>query len=43
MDQNEHILRDAPQSLRNIFAEPEPPWLDHEAFEPGSAPSRTMS
>ena len=35
MDQNEDILRDAPRTLRDIFAEPEPPWLDHEAFELG--------
>ena len=35
MDQNEDILRDAPQSLRDIFAEPEPPWLDHRALAPG--------
>jgi len=35
MDQNEEVLRDAPQSLRAVFAEPEPPWVDHEAFAPG--------
>ena len=35
MDQDEEILRDAPQSLRNVFDEPEPPWLDHSAFVPG--------
>lgn len=35
MDQNEDVLRDAPQSLRDVFAEPEPPWLDHAAFIPG--------
>ena len=35
MNQEEDILRDAPQSLREVFAEPEPHWLDHEAFGPG--------
>ena len=35
MNQKEDILRDAPQSLREVFAEPEPSWLDHEAFRPG--------
>ena len=35
MDQNEEILRDAPQSLRTVFAEPEPQWVDHAAFAPG--------
>ena len=35
MNQNEDVLRDAPQSLRDVFAEPEPPWLDHTAFSPG--------
>ncbi len=35
MDQDESVLRDAPQSLRDIFAEPEPDWLDHDAFWPG--------
>ena len=35
MNQKEDILRDAPQSLRDVFAEPEPSWLDHEAFSPG--------
>lgn len=35
MEQNEEILRDAPQSLRTVFAEPEPSWVDHEAFAPG--------
>ncbi len=36
MNQNEGVLRDAPKSLRNVFAEPEPPWLDHEAFRLGT-------
>ena len=35
MNQDEDILRDAPESLRNVFAEPAPPWLDHNAFDPG--------
>ena len=35
MDQNEEVLRDAPQSLRAVFAEPEPPWVDHEAIRTG--------
>ena len=35
MNQNEDILRDAPQSVREIFAEPEPAWLDHDALRPG--------
>ena len=35
MERSEDILRDAPQSLRDIFAEPEPPWLDPAAFRPG--------
>ena len=35
MNQNENILRDAPRSLHEVFAEPEPPWLDHEAFRLG--------
>ena len=36
MNQDEGVLRNAPKSLRNVFAEPEPPWLDHEAFRPGA-------
>ena len=36
MDQDEDVLRQAPQSLRDLFAEPEPPWLDHAAFGPGA-------
>ena len=35
MDENEEVLREAPQSLRDLFAEPEPEWLDHAAFAPG--------
>ncbi len=35
MDENEEVLREAPQSLRDLFAEPEPEWLDHAAFGPG--------
>ncbi len=35
MNLKEDILRDAPQSLRDVFAEPEPPWVDHAAFAPG--------
>ena len=35
MDQDESMLRDAPQSLRDIFSEPDPDWLDHDSFEPG--------
>ena len=36
MNQDEGVLRDAPKSLRNVFAEPDPPWLDHETFRPGT-------
>ena len=36
MDQDEDVFRDAPKSLRDLFAEPEPPWLDHDAFRPGA-------
>ena len=36
MNQDEGVLRNAPKSLRNVFAEPDPPWLDHEAFRPGA-------
>lgn len=43
MDQDEEILRDAPQSLRTVFAEPEPPWVDHEAFAPGIRASKSIS
>ena len=35
MDQDESMLRDAPQSLRDIFSDPDPDWLDHDSFEPG--------
>ena len=35
MNRDEAALREAPQSLRDVFAEPEPPWLDHKAFAPG--------
>jgi len=36
MNQNESIFCKAPKSLRDVFAEPEPPWLDHEVFRLGS-------
>ena len=36
MDQDESVFRNAPKSLRDVFAEPEPPWLDYEAFRPGT-------
>ena len=35
MDQDEEVLRHAPESLLSVFAAPEPPWLDHRAFRPG--------
>ena len=35
MNQDESVLREAPQSVRKIFAEPEPDWVDHDAFKPG--------
>ena len=36
MDQNEDVFRNAPKSLRDLFSEPEPPWLDYDAFRPGT-------
>lgn len=36
MDRDEGIFRNAPKSLRDVFAEPEPPWLDYDAFQPGA-------
>lgn len=38
MDQEEEILRGAPQALRAFFLDsppPDPPWLDHDAFGAG--------
>ena len=38
MDQEEEILRSAPQALRAFFLDsppPDPPWLDHDAFGAG--------
>ena len=36
MDRDEDVFRDAPKSLRDLFSQPEPPWLDHDAFRPGA-------
>ncbi len=36
IEQHNDVLREAPKSLRDFFANLEdPPWLDHEAFRPG--------
>lgn len=36
IEQHDEVLRDAPKSLRDFFANLEdPPWLDREAFRPG--------
>ena len=36
MNRDEDVFRNAPRSLRDVFAEPEPPWLDYDAFRPGA-------
>ena len=36
MERDEDVFRDAPKSLRDVFSEPEPPWLDHDVFGPGA-------
>ena len=35
IEQRDEGLRRAPQSLRDFFETPDPPWLDLEAFHPG--------
>ncbi len=36
IERHDEVLRTAPKSLRDFFANLEdPPWLDHEAFRPG--------